>query len=148
MMEEIDTIRAFAILNRTYLSHFAGAMEARDISYSEGIFLVNIGHNPAISQDKLARDLVFDRAIVARSITLLEEKGYVRSERTNATRRGARLFLTESGDELFRYIRDLNRRWVNEVMTDIPKRDLPRISAALERMVARARALGSDARAP
>jgi MarR family transcriptional regulator, temperature-dependent positive regulator of motility len=144
MMEEIDTIRAFAILNRTYRNHFAGAMEAGGISYSEGIFLVNIGHNPAISQNELARDLVFDRAIVARFITLLEEKGYVQSERTNATRRGARLFLTESGDELFRSIRGMNRRWVTEVMSDIAKRDLPRISAALERMVARARALGSD----
>ena len=126
-------------MNRTFLSYFSDSIASKGISYSEGIILVNIGYTPGISQDKLAHDLVIDKAAVARSVKSLNGKRHVRTERSRSDRRQNKLSLTESGEVLFRYIRGLNHTWVDYVTSDIREKDLPRIFETIEKMVVKAK---------
>ena len=140
MMQDIEVIRTFAILNRLFLGYFADSIAGTGVSYSEGIILVNIGYQPGASQDCLAAQLVIDKAAVARSAKALAEKGLITATRSAGDRRANSLRLTEEGGVLFARIQAVNRRWVDGLCAGLPAADLRAFHACLQTMGDRAKA--------
>ncbi len=118
-MEDVKIIRAFGILNRTFLSYISKSLSAKDLSYSDSIFLVNIGDQEGINQEELANSLAIDKAAIARSVKNMEKKGYLRTERSNIDKRAKELYLSDSGKKLYQYVQFLQQKWINHVMGDL-----------------------------
>ncbi|MNC36470.1 Multidrug resistance operon repressor [compost metagenome] len=118
-MDDVKLIRAFGILNRTFLAFVSKALSAKDLSYSDSIFLVNIGDKEGTTQEQIANSLVIDKAAIARSVKVMEQKGYVRIERSKVDKRAKELYLTDAGQELYRYMQHINQQWIHHVMGEL-----------------------------
>ena len=115
-MEYMKIIKAFGVLNRTFLSYISKSLSSKDLSYSDSIFLVNIGDKEGASQEEIANSLAIDKAAIARSVKNMEGKGYIRTVRSTVDKRAKELYLSDSGKELYQYMLCLNREWINHVM--------------------------------
>jgi DNA-binding MarR family transcriptional regulator len=118
-MENEKVIRGFGILYRTFLSYISKSLSSKDLSFSDSVFLVNIGDKEGISQEEIANSLAIDKAAIARSVKNMENKGYLRTERSTVDKRAKELFLTDSGDELYQFMQCLHQEWIDYVMGDL-----------------------------
>lgn len=118
-MEDITIVRNFGILYRTYLSYISKSIATKDISFSDSVFLVNIGENEGISQEEIANALVIDKAAIARSVKSMEQKGYLISKKSASDKRAKELYLSETGKALFQYLLNLNEVWLKNVLGDL-----------------------------
>ena len=140
-MKTVKIVRSFGILNRTYLSYMSKSLSKTDISYSESIFLMNIGSSPGISQEELAGALAIDKAAVARAVKNLEQKGYITIKHISEDKRVKSLYITDSGNKIFGFIDDLNLHWIDRVMGNIDKEDFIQM---LEQMTEKAKNIQSE----
>lgn len=138
-MEYVKIIRSFGILNRTFLSYISKSLSSKDLSYSDSIFLVNIGDKEGTNQEELANSLAIDKAAIARSVKNMEKKGYLRTERSNVDKRSKELYLSESGKELYQYIQHLNHQWINHVMGDLDPDEIKAFIQTIDHISKRAR---------
>jgi DNA-binding MarR family transcriptional regulator len=123
-MEDVKVIRGFGILYRTFLSYISKSLSSKDLSFSDSVFLVNIGDNEGTNQEEIANSLAIDKAAIARSVKDMEKKGYVRTERSKVDKRAKELYLSNSGKELYQYMQSLNQEWINHVMGDLDPDDI------------------------
>ncbi|WP_059053135.1 MarR family winged helix-turn-helix transcriptional regulator [Paenibacillus senegalimassiliensis] len=138
-MEYDKIIRSFGILNRTFVSYVSEALSSSDISFSDSIFLINIGNDEGTSQEQLAHLLAIDKAAIARSVKTMENKGYVKTERSKVDKRTKALYLSESGRELYQYLQGLNREWILDVLQDIDEEEAQRFIDTIDRISDRAK---------
>lgn len=118
-MEYLKIIRAFGVLNRAFLGYITKSLMDKDISYSDSIFLVNIGAKEGITQDEIAKSLAIDKAAIARSVKIMHKKGYVRVVQSATDKRAKELYLTNTGKKLYQYLQMLNSQWINSVFDGI-----------------------------
>jgi DNA-binding MarR family transcriptional regulator len=118
-MDEIKLIRGFGILNRTYLNYLSKALQNKNISYSDSIFLVNIGENQGLNQENLSKLLAIDKAAVARSVKNMVKNNYIKIENSVNDNRVKKLYLTDNGKSIYKYILSLNTKWIKYVMKDL-----------------------------
>lgn len=123
-MEDVKVIRGFGILYRTFLSYISKSLSSKDLSFSDSIFLVNIGDNEGTNQEEIANFLAIDKAAIARSVKDMEKKGYVRTERSKVDKRAKELYLSDSGKELYQYMQCLNQEWISHIMGDLDPDDI------------------------
>ncbi|MBW4080580.1 MarR family winged helix-turn-helix transcriptional regulator [Paenibacillus sp. S150] len=140
-MENEKIIRAFGILNRTFVSFISKSLSAKDLSYSDSIFLVNIGDNEGTTQEELAHFLAIDKAAIARSVKNMEGKGYVRTGRSKADKRAKELYLSESGKELYQYMQLLNHQWINQLLGDLDPDEIKKFNQTIDLISSRAKSL-------
>jgi len=117
-MEDINIIKGFGILYRTYLSYISKSLTVINLSFSDSVFLVNIGDKEGISQEEIASFLAIDKAAIARSVKSMEKTGYVRTKRSNTDKRAKELYLTDRGQELYQYMCGLHEEWLRQVLVD------------------------------
>ncbi|MNI72207.1 Multidrug resistance operon repressor [compost metagenome] len=138
-MKNDSVIRGFGILNRTFVSFISKALAGKELSYSDSIFLVNIGDHEGTTQEELAQFLAIDKAAIARSVKNMEAKGYVRTERHPIDKRAKQLYITVSGKELYQYMQDLNRQWIDQVMGGLPPDDVKTFNRIVDHISNRAK---------
>ena len=71
-MGDVKVIRGFGILYRTFLSYISKSLSSKDLSFSDSVFLVNIGDNEGTNQEEIANSLAIDKAAIARSVKDME----------------------------------------------------------------------------
>lgn len=140
-MDNTKIIRAFGILNRTFLSYISKALQDKDLSYSDSIFLVNIGNKEGTSQEEIAHSLAIDKAAVARSVKNMETNGYIRTKQSQADRRSKELYLSDSGKEMYQFMQQLNNQWVNQVMGDLDPDEASSFGLTINRISDKAKSL-------
>jgi DNA-binding MarR family transcriptional regulator len=118
-MENLMIIKDFGILYRTFLNYISKSIASKDLSFSDSVFLVNIGENEGIGQEEIANALAIDKAAIARSVKNMEQKGYMRSRKSATDKRVKELYLSETGKELFQYMMDLNKEWLKQVLGNL-----------------------------
>ncbi|HMJ54961.1 MAG TPA: MarR family winged helix-turn-helix transcriptional regulator [Polyangiaceae bacterium] len=140
-MKDVEVLRSFGVLNRTFLAYFSHAIANQGLSYSEGAILANIGDRPGTNQDALALDLVIDKAAIARAVKGLKEKGFVRVKRAPSDGRANELTLARSGERLLSHIADLNDAWIRFVTSDLTAVERRKFFESLGKLVARTKQL-------
>lgn len=111
-MDYEKIIQAFGVLNRTFSSYMTKPLADLEISYSDSIFLVNIGEKEGITQEEISLILAIDKAAIARSIKSMAEKGYIKKIQSEEDKRANKLYLTERGRQLYESLLQVNHRWV------------------------------------
>jgi len=147
-MDLVKVARAIGVLNRTFQSYISKALSDKDLSYSDSIFLVNIGNRSGISQEELSDLLAIDKSAIARSVKTLEEKGYIQSERSGLDKRAKELYLTDLGKGFAQFMDGLQRAWADNVMKDMSQKDLAIFADWIDLMSSRAKDYISEGQAP
>ncbi len=111
--EYINIGRWFSILHRRSQLFVVEACEQLHLTYSECVMLIRLYDAEGSKQDDLASMLFLDKAVVTRTMNLLQEKGLVERKRDEHDRRVRRVYLTEYGRQQHIYLRNVIQRWVD-----------------------------------
>lgn len=132
-------IQAFGILNRTFLSYTTKSLLDKDLSYSDSIFLVNIGAKEGITQKELSNNLAIDKAAIARSVKSMHKKGFVKTIPSTSDRRAKELYLTESGERLYQLLLQINRLWIDYALDGLSEDEVKTFCRILDKISMRAK---------
>ncbi|MCI1931879.1 MAG: MarR family transcriptional regulator [Clostridia bacterium] len=102
--------RYVGIFNRQTQAYITAAFRDVDINFSEHIILMNLYENEGINQEELSSLLLIDKALTARTVKSLEEKGYV-IRKVAEDRRFKKLFLTDKAKSQKEYFYSLLKKW-------------------------------------
>ena len=116
----INIGRWFSILHRRSQLFVVEACERLHLTYSEYVMLIRLYDSEGAKQDDLANMLYLDKAVVTRTMNLLEDKGLVERRRDEHDRRVRRVYLTDFGREQHTYMRNIIQRWVDFLAGEMP----------------------------
>ena len=114
-------------------------ISADDLHPAHYSFAIGICKNPGRSQEELAKELCLNKSTVARALTVLEERGYVKRESLPNDKRQFAVHPTEKMLAVLPEIIRASREWVDLLSEDIPKEELEVFNSVLERMEQKAR---------
>jgi len=96
------------------------ACQKLGLTYSEYVMLKHIYQDEGAKQDELAEALFLDKAVVTRTVNMLEQKGFVRREQDSFDRRVKHIYLTERGLNQRAYLDNVLSTWIDYLIKDIP----------------------------
>ena len=95
----------------------------QEIGLSQGLlfFILYVGKHPDCSPKALAQGLRMDFGHVARSLTKLEQGGFIRQEQNPRDKRAHLLRLTDRGQAAFALSHDLFDEWDSRVLEQMER---------------------------
>ena len=143
ILEEFLPYR-LAVLSHTVSSKIAGVYEERfQVSIPEWRVIAILGRFPGLSAVEVAQRTMLDKVAVSRAVTKLIKNGRLDREFADADRRRSILNLSEEGRRIHDEIAPLALRFERDLLQGIAPEDFERFNLVMERLVARARMLGS-----
>nr|WP_314464249.1 MarR family transcriptional regulator [uncultured Clostridium sp.] len=133
-MNLLTIARYNGIFNRQTQAYITAALVSKNISYSEGILLMNLYDKEGINQEELSSKLHIDKAATARSIKSLEKKGYITREVKSKDRRVKKLYLTDYAISQKEYFSSLIRKWEEFITEGVDTEALTKFSEVLQVM--------------
>lgn len=115
-----------------------------ELSVCQHAFVLFISKNPGRSQDEIASELCFNKSTVARTLSYLEENGYVRRESDSADKRVLRVYPTDKMLSECEKIRKLACEWNSLISEDLSQEELSAFLGAIEKIEKRARRLALE----
>ncbi|WP_301859140.1 MarR family winged helix-turn-helix transcriptional regulator [uncultured Megasphaera sp.] len=128
----------FGTLSRRYEAYVAYACKALDLGYVEYVMLMELFRRDQCRQEELCQALSVDRALVARCVKSLEQKGFVQRRQDQQDRRAKHVCLTEKARDLQPVLQDILRRWIDDVLADIDETQTSQILQILQIVARRA----------
>ena len=133
LMRRINVISRCAI---TYKSERLSG----ELSGCHHPFVFCITRNPGMFQDAISRQLFLNKSTVARTLSYLEEHGYVRREADASDKRVLHVYPTDKMLEALPRVREISKEWNSLIAEGISEQEFELFSSVLEKIEARARA--------
>ena len=105
-MKEI--LREIGIIARALDSISNIEFKEYDLTKGQYLYLVRIGENPGIIQEKLVEMIKVDRTTASRAIKKLEMNGFIEKKEDQYNKKIKRLFPTKKGKHVFPFIKREN----------------------------------------
>ena len=118
-MDYVNIGRWFTILHRRSQLFVTQCCQDTGLSFTEYVLLIRIYDAEGLSQEELASVLYLDKAVVTRSLTLLEQKGLIRRDVDARDRRIRRVYLTEYARTQEAFFQGIIRAWVQYLAAGI-----------------------------
>lgn len=127
----IQNIRQF---NR-YYTRILGVFDKRvfDLDYSmiDMRILGEIARNKGTTANQLAKFMRMDRSYLSRIVNKLEKVGYILRENDPNDKRIFRLFLTDEGEALNRYIEEQSNKQILELLHSLETKEITQLETAM-----------------
>lgn len=123
-MENLQVARCFSVLDGRSRSYVLEACRPLKITYSEYVVLLRLFDCEGVSQEDLSRVLHTDKSAVARTLKLLEQKGFICREKDAEDRRIKRIRLTEYGRMQYTFLMSVMNCWVNYLIDTLSPQDV------------------------
>ena len=124
MDDYVNVGRWFSILHRRSQLFVVEACQELNLTFSEYIMLIRIFDNEGAKQDDLASMLYLDKAVVTRTVNLLQEKGLIYREQDENDRRVRHIYLTDYGREQHNFLRNIIQGWVDYLVADMNEEEV------------------------
>lgn len=133
-----------AVLSHTISTTIAKAYESKfGVSIPEWRVIAILGRFPGLSAVEVADRTMLDKVAVSRAVTKLIKNGRIDREFADADRRRSILNLSEEGKKVHDEIAPLALAFERELLQDIGEEDYKTFNVVLERMLGKARLLGT-----
>lgn len=97
-------------------------------------FIFAVNRNPGMTQEELARELCLNKSTVARSLTHLEEHGFVERRGDSQDKRVLLVYLTEKAVQILPKLRSVTKEWNGLISGGIKDSDMEIFFSVLSRM--------------
>ena len=124
MDDYVNVGRWFSILHRRSQLFVVEACQKLHLTFSEYIMLIRIYDHEGTKQDELANMLYLDKAVVTRTVNLLQEKGFIYREVDAADRRIKHIYLTDFGCQQHQFLRNIIQGWVDYLVRDMDEEEV------------------------
>ena len=105
-------------------------------------FVMWISRNPGMSQEEIARCICLNKSTVARTLSYLEEHGFVTREADKEDKRILRVYPTDKMTEAYPALKAIAAEWNALISEGISEEDMAVFNAVLEKIEARAKEIG------
>ena len=126
-------------ISRSQAVYRHSKISADDLHPAHYAFVLGICRAPGRSQEELARELCLNKSTVARALTLLEERGYVRRESLPNDKRQFAVHPTDKMLAVLPEIRRASGEWTALLSEGIADEEMAIFNSVLERMEKKAR---------
>lgn len=137
-MDYLKMGHCFSVLHRKSQLFIVRACERLQLTYSEYILLIRLYEKEGVSQETLAELLDQDKAVVTRTVNMLEKKELIQREKDQADRRVKRVYLTDRAKDEKSYLLGVLRAWIRYLSEDMSEEELQLLAAGYERSARRA----------
>ena len=127
------------VTGRIYALYRSEKLEKLDIVGSQYLYILRVCEYPGISQERLAKILLFNRSSVTRQVAALEKKGFLRRERYEADKRTYLIYPTEKALAAEPRIRKVSRAFRKEIAGDLTPEEMERLEDLLQKVNRRGR---------
>lgn len=124
-----------SLLRRDFTEYCGQKLSERGLSQGLLYFILYIGKHPGCSPGELSRELRMDAGHSTRSLTRLEETGFIRRQANPADKRSCILVLTDKGQDAFDLSHDLFDRWEDEVTRSLSREEHMQLNTLLCRIL-------------
>ncbi len=133
-----------SVLSHTISTNIGRVYEKRfGVSIPEWRVIAILGRFPGLSAVEVADRTLMDKVAVSRAVTKLIKNGRIDREFADADRRRSILNLSEQGRKVHNEIAPLALQFERELLQDISEEDYATYSVILDRLLEKARLLGS-----
>ncbi len=133
-----------SVLSHTISTNIARVYEKRfGVSIPEWRVIAILGRFPGLSAVEVADRTLMDKVAVSRAVTKLIKNGRIDRQFADADRRRSILNLSEEGHKVHNEIAPLALQFERELLQDISEEDYEIYSVILDRLLSKARLLGS-----
>lgn len=133
-MKESYFARGYGAMNRRNQLFLKEVAKKYGISLVESMIITYIAKNEGLSQEQIAFKLTVDKAVIAKSVKLLEIKGFIRREADESDLRFKRVFPTKEGRELNAALCRYTQVWSNKLLEDLTLEESKLAFTLLSRM--------------
>lgn len=126
-------------ISRSQAVYRHSKVTADDLQSSQYAFVLAICREPGHSQDFIAKELCLNKSTVARTLTYLEEKGYITRIPLPTDKRQFSVYPTEKMLAVLPEIKNASAEWMTLLSDGISEEELKIFNSVLERMQERAR---------
>lgn len=105
-------------------------------------FVMCISKNPGMSQDEIARRICLNKSTVARTLSYLEERGFVKREADKDDKRILRVYPTDKMKKAYPALKAIAAEWNTLISEGISPEDMAVFCSVLEKIEARAKEIG------
>ena len=138
MDDYVNVGRWFSILHRRSQLFVVEACQKLNLTFSEYIMLIRIFDNEGAKQDELASMLYLDKAVVTRTVNLLQEKGFIYRQQDESDRRVRHIYLTDYGRAQHQFLRNILQGWVDYLVADMKEEEIQALFHGFDALVERA----------
>ena len=143
ILEEFLPYR-LSVLSHTISTNIARVYEKRfGVSIPEWRVIAILGRFPGLSAVEVADRTLMDKVAVSRAVTKLVKNGRIDRQFADADRRRSILNLSEEGRKVHNEIAPLALQFERELLQDITEEDYETYNSILDRLLSKARLLGS-----
>lgn len=121
----------------------SGILKPYGLSSGSCPYLLTLYNNDGINQNQISRELNVDKAMSARELKKLIQKGYVKKEADKEDTRAYKLYLTDQGKNIIPDIRRELSIWNNAITSGLEEKEKEELLRMLDLVLQKARCLRS-----
>ncbi len=125
----------FDRMNACMRKHMTGEVSNYGLTSAHAVYLIALVLNGPMTQREMSAFLDMDAANTNRVVKTLREKGMVYDDRISPDARNYRIHLTEIGRKLGKDVMDSTTRWMDDVMSVVPREDVLNMRSTLLRIL-------------
>lgn len=137
-MKRDSIAKWISVLHRQFQIYLNRELKHYDIHSSEYVFLVNLYEKDGVSQEQLSSNLFINKAATARTISRLEQLGYVKRTRDPLDSRAYLVTLTAKGLEMRKFIKTKLSYWTETISAGLTEEETEDMLAKIKQMSAHA----------
>lgn len=104
-------------------------------------FVLLISRKEGLSQEEIAKEICLNKSTVTRTLSYLEEKGYIVRKANSNDKRQILVFPTQKMAEIAPVVRNVSKDWNSLLTQEISEEELQIFYSVLNKMENRARAI-------
>jgi len=131
-------MRRMNLITRCYDSYRADRLRDTELSSCHHSFVLAICRHPGMSQEQLARHTCLNKSTVTRTLSYLEDKGYVERHPSDADKRITLVFPTDKMQEVLPQVRQIALDWNALLTAELTEAELVQLDDILDRLTRRA----------
>ncbi|MBQ7335625.1 MAG: MarR family transcriptional regulator [Clostridia bacterium] len=137
--------RKMLIISRCQANYRMAKLPGLGLKGLDHSFILKICGDPGLSQDVLAMRLFLNKSTVARTLSRLEEDGYVLRKVSETDKRVTLVYPTEKMLDIYPRVAQIRTEWNVQLAKELGEEEYAAFLAVLDRIEVRARELAEQA---
>lgn len=114
----------FEVIVRYWRSFTEKKLKEFDLTFGEQIIIIFLSKNENVNQESISKRYMIDKGMVAKTLTRLEDKGFIKREQNPNNKRENIISLTEKSAYIIKYINTIFDDWNKILYGEMSKEDI------------------------
>ncbi len=124
----------FEVIVRYWRNFTEKRLREFDLTFGEQIIIIFLSKNENVNQESISKRYMIDKGMVAKTLTRLEDKGFIKREQNPNNKRENIISLTEKSAYIMKYINAIFDDWNKILYGEMSKEDIDCVKRLTDKM--------------